>query len=126
MSRLFLIAILAIGSLGVTNCHSPVNARDDRLSACPGFEWLDKADPSRDLHAALQRDDRRFIGVYGLAAYTPGVPEKAGALVKKCGVRYLKGTSDAYKSREHRLANERASEYARKYNEMLYTWLVSW
>jgi hypothetical protein len=84
-----------------------------------GFEWLTHADPVQDCAAAWERGDHRFIGVYGFAPYTPGVPKTAADLVKANGLRYLGGTSDAIESKEHGQAVEKATDYARRYNAAL-------
>jgi len=83
------------------------------------LRWLDRADPQRDLAAALARGDRRFVGVYGYSADVPGVDSPDQGLLKRYGVRYLRGTSDAMTSQEDERLNKLAHRYAKKYNGLL-------
>ena len=93
---------------------SPPSAFDSR--AVRSLRWLDSADPERDLGAAWARGDRRFVGVYGYAAITPGVEH---ALALRQSTRYLAGTSDAIEGREHLRLCRLATRYAERYNQFL-------
>jgi hypothetical protein len=105
---------LVVGSACRTS--TPATASDEGPLTHPGLEWLTHADPVHDCTAAWERGDHRFIGVYGFAPYTPGVPKSATEIVKANGVRYLEGTSDAITSPEHGRAVAKATDYARRYN----------
>ena len=83
------------------------------------LRWLDRADPERDLAAALARGDRRFVGTYGYTATVPGAGSPYDPLPKRYGVRFLRGTSDAMTSQEDERLNDLARRYAKKYNQLL-------
>jgi hypothetical protein len=113
------VALVSVCVTALTACRSsqPLPTQTKTVTY-PGFEWLDAANPEREVADALKRNDRHFIGVYGYTGYTPGVSETSD-LPKKYGVRYIEGTTDALKNEQHRFAVERATEYARHYNELL-------
>jgi hypothetical protein len=113
------VSLLALVLLSACRTSPPDEADDHSPVTYRRLEWLTDADPARDLGAAWTRNDRRFIGVYGFTAYTPGVPESASKLVAEHGVRYIEGTSDAIESSAHQHAVLRATEYAQRYNELL-------
>ena len=120
MIRTDLICVLLLTVVLMSACRTSRPAAAERRPVTyRGLEWLTDADPARDLEVAWDRGDRRFIGVYGYAAYIPGVPESASRRLTEQGVRYLEGTSDAIESRAHGHAVARATEYARRYNELL-------
>src|SRR5215510_243685 len=89
------VALISICVIALTACRSAQqNSPESKTVTYQGFEWLNTADPERDLADAFKRDDRRFIGVYGYTAYTPGVSDDASDLTRKYGVRYIEGTTD--------------------------------
>ncbi|HEX8371848.1 MAG TPA: hypothetical protein VF585_03640 [Chthoniobacterales bacterium] len=112
------LACLALLSVGCAST-SPIARRSPASGAADSravrsLRWLDSADPQRDLAAALDRGDRRFIGVYGYAPFTPGVEPPLFSRV-----RYLNGTADVIEGQEHSRLNRLAYHYAETYNRLL-------
>jgi hypothetical protein len=66
------------------------------------------------LTAALEANDHRYLGVYGFSLAVPGVPDSE-VLGQENPVLVIPGTSD---DGEFEL-NERARNYAGKYNRLL-------
>jgi hypothetical protein len=91
-------------------------ARDHRTDIAQ-MRWLWRADAQRDVSAALARGDKRFIGVYGIAAEAPGVTDSR--LLRRFGVRFIEGTSDVRPTPESRQLNSLARKYALRYNGLL-------
>ena len=104
----------------VSGCVSAPPPADP--SSVEQLRWLDTADPQTDLRAALKRRDTRFFAVFGYAADTPGVPWDSPEL-RRHGMKYIHGTSDAVRGREHGRLNSKAKEYAGRYNRLLLHYL---
>lgn len=78
------------------------------------LEWVVDADPNEDFENAIQKEDFRFIGIYGINNPIPG-------LMRSCvnvetDVKYLKGTSEVLLGYEHEKLNTIAGLYASNYN----------
>jgi hypothetical protein len=123
------VLLCSLGACALLGCVSPQPTawqplpRPPHLAQNPSpsvrnLRWLYDADPQRDLHAALARDDTRFLGVYGFAAFTPGISQDS-RIVQRHGIRYLDGTSDALENKEHSHLTFAATAYARTYNQLL-------
>ena len=63
------------------------------------MEWLNNADPDKDLEKAIAKSDFRFIGLYGYALFTPGV--NINCLNRDKDINPIKGTSDALLGYQH-------------------------
>jgi len=116
--RHILLLLLSCLAFGCHKAEPPASSANARI-AHPGFEWLNDADPERDLDAALARGDRRFIQCMGVGAYTPRV-DHSEPLVKQRGVRPLGiGATDYSENEEHYRAIQKALDYAQEYNTLL-------
>ena len=80
---------------------------------------LNLSNPSTDLDANLLRNDRRFVGVYGITCSAPGLSDRDAPLLTNYGINCLAGTSDADEGPEHLSLIEKAHGYAESYNTEL-------
>jgi hypothetical protein len=81
---------------------------------------FDSADAAGDASRAWESGDRRWMGVYGNALVTPGVPEDAAWFyTAKFGVNGIRGTSDVRFSPGNSRFNHAARDYAGRYNAEL-------
>jgi outer membrane lipoprotein LolB len=82
---------------------------------------LSLENPIKDLDANLKRNDRRFVGIYGVACDTPGVSEADRKFVRsaKFGRRCLDGTTDLVENDKHLALIQEAVKYATTYNQEL-------
>ena len=83
--------------------------------------WLYKANPLDDFKEAIERDDYRFVGVYGYSLTVPGVKLKCIDAAKD--VKPIEGTSDSSSSYEEEKFNAIAKVYADYYNFQLIKYL---
>ena len=81
------------------------------------MKWLYDANPMDDFVWALEKQDYRFIGLYRVGAYIPGINKKCLTLKDlEMDVRFIKGTSDAHEGYEHSKLIAIAQVYAENYN----------
>ncbi|WP_445364565.1 hypothetical protein ACJJIQ_10575 [Microbulbifer sp. ANSA003] len=73
--------------------------------------------PRKDLEARIKHQDYRFIAIGGFGHGYPGLSDKE--MLCKYGSRYIMGTSDALKGREHSRLSHAFSRYAKEYNMAL-------
>ncbi len=90
-------------------------AADEELAE---LRQIEKSNPEADAISALRHGDRRLLSVMGFA---DEVPAAAGnvtdrQILKKHGVRRIKGTTDCIRGKEQERLQPIAREYARKYN----------
>ncbi|MCP5163338.1 MAG: hypothetical protein H6999_10210 [Hahellaceae bacterium] len=78
------------------------------------LEWVLGADPDKDFERAIENEDFRFIGTYGINNPIPGLMRSCVNV--KTDVRYLKGTSEILLGYEHEKLNTIAGLYASHYN----------
>lgn len=92
---------------GVAACgQGPENAATDLT-----LSGVQMRNAEQDANAAFARDDTRLIGVFGFSREVPGAPGVSAYQDDGC-VRMIEGTSD----HQNTWANQRAREYARRYN----------
>ncbi len=117
-----ILFILIVEPITVVNGQywSPIPAADSKRDTFikQTIVELERADPARDLQAALLRGDKRFVGVMGFALEVPGV-EDYYEHYKSYGVRVIEGTSDFIENDDIRRLNELAYKYALRYNRLL-------
>ena len=102
---------------GVAPTYQVASAPTDFRGAA---DSLAHADAARDVAAALERADRRLLGVQRYLLVLPGVPtERYGAVEREYGVRVLGGTSDSWDGEDHAAYNRAAEAYAERYNREL-------
>jgi hypothetical protein len=123
MKRLLAVGILAICVIAlvifVFSDHRDKPRRDDSRVVA-SLRWVDTADAFRDVRAATERSDKRFLTVGGFASYEPGITNRADQeFAHSFGTRFLDGTSDVLLSEEHRRLNSLAISYAKTYNVLL-------
>lgn len=95
----------------LTSCDvgpTPSGPADGRLAASS----LTVSHAEKDADSALARGDASLLGVFGYAREVPAGPEGAAYGPGRCKVRMIEGTSDD----GPRDLNDRAREYARRYN----------
>lgn len=118
-------AALFLALLLVASCDA-MDVSGCRLdeATCAHFEeraaqlrWVKTADPARDADAAVASGDPPLIGLYGYAAYFPGLPP--GTDVEGCRTRILEGTGD-YLYGETVDLQRRAEQYAITYNQRVW------
>lgn len=77
-------------------------------------DWIYSADPYSDFTNAIEREDYRFIGIYGYSLSVPGV--SLNCINVETDVRSIEGTSDTNSSFEEAKFNALAKVYAEYYN----------
>jgi hypothetical protein len=105
-----MVARLLMTTLGLfclMSCDASV-PDDDRLQ--PSRLIVSHAEEDAD--TALARGDAGLLGVFGYSREAPGAPEGTAYKAGGCKVRMIEGTSDD----GSRALNDRAREYARRYN----------
>ena len=113
------IAIYFFASRGKT--PSPNDAQ-----ALAHLRWVEGAQPDRDVQAAIEHSDFKFLSVGGYAVYEPGINRTSDqTFVRPFGTRFLNGTSDYLLSKEHARLNSMAVSYAERYNMLLLEHLKS-
>jgi len=80
---------------------------------------LNLINPLQDLTDNIDRDDFRFMGLYGYAVYYPGISGQDLEYVDTYKSILFKGTSDAIESKHHARLIKEAKHYAKVYNEAL-------
>ena len=80
------------------------------------MKWLDSADPERDVAAAMNHGDKRFLGTYGFTPDAPGIDK---ATTDHYGIRFIDGTGCVTYGSEHGRLDNLANDYARRYNVIL-------
>lgn len=85
------------------------------------LKWILKASPKEDFHKALNKEDYRFLGVYGINNPIPNVSKECINLEKD--VKYLKGTSEVLIGYEHSKLNAVAYIYSEHYNILMLDYL---
>jgi hypothetical protein len=85
------------------------------------LQKLRNADPSVDLQEAWQKGDLRFIGVNGyVGGQVLGIRDQNfNPFVRRYGVKVIPGTGDAITSEEQLQLQTIASQYAKRYNQLL-------
>jgi hypothetical protein len=71
------------------------------------------------LAAALQRGERRFIGVQGYTRFAPGISMDSAEYPDQGAMYVIEGTSDGVWAPEVERLNRVAAAYAARYNRML-------
>jgi hypothetical protein len=94
------------------------NKQDSQVAK---LKWLDTANPIEDAQRALEKHDIRLKAVYGYALTVPGIndKEKYSIYENKFGFDPIDGASDNLQSEEHSRLNQRAYDYALKYNSVI-------
>lgn len=113
MRKALLIALSLFAILMVSRVYAN-NGKELILQT--ELEMLSLENPKEDLTERIGRDDYRFIGLYGYAAYFPGLSEYDYRLVDKHGALMLEGTSDFIESEKHQALIQKAKRYAEIYN----------
>jgi len=79
-------------------------------------------EPEIEVKASINKNDFRFIGIYGYSLYAPNVERKCVKI--KYDIKPIKGTTDATDNYEQRLFNSVAHAYASEYNSILKHYLI--
>jgi len=112
MKKIFFLIFL----LGLYGCKN-------KASDLVDVGWLYEANPLEDFKESVNRDDYRFVGIYGYSITVPGVKLKCIDVDKD--VKLIEGTSDSYSSYEEEKFNAVAKVYADYYNFQLMKYLES-
>ena len=108
----FPFALSALAAISA--CGEPI--RNEHLSELRSLR-VDRA--SDDAEAALERDDRRLLGVLGVACEVPGTTYMCSQAAEEHGLRILEGTSDEPMEGEEEEPDARARRYALAYNRTI-------
>ncbi len=81
------------------------------------LSWIEDADPQSDFWKAVEKNDYRFIALYGYSSYVPGVPK--GCIPEHKDRNHLEGTSDAIANYRHARLIAIATAYAEHYNVLM-------
>ncbi|MCG7872177.1 MAG: glutamyl-tRNA amidotransferase [Candidatus Thiodiazotropha lotti] len=82
--------------------------------------WLNDANVERDVQTALDKRDKRLLGMMGRATDLPGVPAELTSRAKTvCGIRYVEGSTDVVRGEVHLQLLQRAYDYAAAYNQAM-------
>ncbi|MCG7898647.1 MAG: glutamyl-tRNA amidotransferase [Candidatus Thiodiazotropha lotti] len=82
--------------------------------------WLSDVNVERDVQAALDKRDKRLLGMMGRATDLPGVPTELTSKAKTiCGIRYVEGSTDVVRGEVHLKLLQRAYDYAAAYNQAI-------
>jgi hypothetical protein len=94
-----LIAVLSLASCGAT-----------RDPGCPALADFDPKKAAADATAAKDRGERFLLGVHGYADMAPDQTDRT------LSVHYIEGTSDTMVGQNCANLNQRALEYASRFN----------
>lgn len=75
--------------------------------------------PETEAADALGRGDHKLMGVRGYALEVPGTDLPIDEVERRFGVVEIAGTSDVYDAPGDRALNERARQYAARYNRYI-------
>ena len=114
MMKKILFLIFLLGLFGCKN----------KASYSVDVGWLYEANPLEDFKESVNRDDYRFVGVYGYSLTVPGVKLKCIEIDKD--VKPIEATSDSDSSYEEEKFNAVAKVYAAYYNFQLIKYLESY
>ena len=103
--------------LGCTK--TPYETEQEKVTS--QMEWLNNADPNKDLEKAIAKSDFRFIGLYGYALFTPWV--NINCLNRDKDINPIKGTSDAVLGYQHHKLIAIGNVYAEHYNSIMRIYL---
>ncbi|WP_150131379.1 hypothetical protein [Caulobacter mirabilis] len=83
---------------------------------------LDIAQAESDARHAASRGDYALLGIGGVGTYVPGIPDGMRLdYLSPSDVRIIHGTSDMISDDEHRALQNKARNYAKRYNETMVT-----
>jgi hypothetical protein len=86
------------------------------------LEWARVADAQHDAKTAIANSDYRLLILAGRGERMLGIsPEESGSLKKRCGTRYLQGSTDVIRDDEHLSLLNKAHQYAEEYNKIVAT-----
>ena len=86
------------------------------------MKWLYDANPNIDYQLAVEKQDFRFWGLYGVGSYVPGINKEC--LDHEKDIQFIKGTSDAHEGYEHSKLIALAQLYAKTYNRNIKFYLM--
>ncbi|MCG7982132.1 MAG: glutamyl-tRNA amidotransferase [Candidatus Thiodiazotropha lotti] len=82
--------------------------------------WLNDANVEREVQTALDKRDKRLLGMMGRGTDLPGVPAELTSRAKTvCGIRYVEGSTDVVRGEVHLQLLQRAYDYAEAYNQAM-------
>ena len=122
MMRTVILAVslcCGFATLGVCQIPSDSATLQLRAELRVRADSIARLDPARELAHALERGDRRFIGLQGYSQIAPGLDHRHPLYPKQGTMRIVEGTSDSVWAPEVKRLNEIAAEYATRYNRML-------
>lgn len=85
------------------------------------LQWILNASPEEDFYRAIDREDYRFLGIYGMNNPVPNISKKC--INVETDVNYIKGTSEVLLGYEHSKLNSIAFLYAKHYNYLMLYYL---
>jgi hypothetical protein len=117
-------ALLLLALAVVLGSCGPQRRSGIETMVCPELARYDPAKAQSDAAAALKRNDRHLMGVYGYVPFVPSADdaeqgEEAGRIPltrKRHTIEWIKGTSDAPRCPD---LNDSAVKYAKIYNEVI-------
>lgn len=100
------------------NWRITASALAGMLSACVNPFAIDPDNAESDARDALARNDNDLVGVCGFSCLAPGATP---ADEERLGVRFIEGTSDMIVWPGEAEYNDRARNYATRYNKVVLT-----
>lgn len=116
---------LLFAGIALTGCQEmaqsdPASLTPQEREALSTLEWLQKADPARDVESSAQRGDTQLYILAGRAQTPPGIPaETAEAAMTRCGTKLLPGSTDMVQGSLHLKLLQQARDYAADYNQRM-------
>jgi hypothetical protein len=84
------------------------------------LSYVEFADPDRDVRAAVEKGDYRFVAINGLGQTVPFIDENCPQLRNQIQTKEITGTSDSSQNYWEEKVNAIAAVYAERYNFQLY------
>ena len=81
------------------------------------LQWILTASPKKDFLKAINKEDYRFLGVYGINNPVPSISKKCINI--ETDVKYIIGTSEVLLGYEHNKLNSIAFLYTEHYNSLM-------
>lgn len=111
-NALFFLMSLSCGSWG---CGPARNTQAEIEAGCPGLRGWDPSAAVEDAKLAAEHGDLSLLGTMGVALEVPGGYD-VDVVRNKHKIVIMQGTTDAIRNQTCRVMNDRAFEYAEKYN----------
>ncbi|MCG8489534.1 MAG: hypothetical protein MI756_18845 [Chromatiales bacterium] len=117
---IFFTLLLTLAACQNTQDMDLSQLKPEERKSVESLAWLGDANVERDVQAALDKRDKRLLGMMGRATDLPGVPAELTSRAKAiCGIRYVEGSTDVVRGELHLKLLQRAYDYAAAYNQAM-------